>query len=455
MKNKPLQLTFEKGNILIPTKEKHLLLEQFSWLNYDLRTQSYRCFGYHYRDLILALQKNISYKDQIKAYQELSLKLQLPFESHSYQKEAMKKWSEKKKGLLVLPTGSGKSILAAMIMEKINRSTLVVVPTIELLIQWHKNLKEYFQCKIGMLGGGSKEIEAITVSTYDSARIYHEKLGNAFCLIVFDECHHLGSEGYAQMAKSYIAPYRLGLTATPDEEEYRLELVRDILGSIVYEKDIRELSGDFLSDYKIKTIYVELTPNEKMEYDEHRKKYLDYKKGVVGFNQSWQDFVFHCSRSHKGRQALKSFYIQKQIALTAAEKFVKLIKILYLHKKERILIFTNDNKTAYFLSSKLLLPVITHEIKTVERKKILENFHNGKWNILISTRVLNEGIDVPLASVAVIFSGNSTVREQVQRLGRILRKKEGKKAYLYELVSKNTSEFFSSQKRKKHSALQR
>ena len=100
----------------------------------------------------------------------------------------MKKWSEQKRGILVLPTGSGKSILAAMIMEKINRSTLVLVPTIELLIQWHKNLKEYFSCKIGMLGGGSKEIEPITVSTYDSARIYHEKLGNTFCLIVFDEC---------------------------------------------------------------------------------------------------------------------------------------------------------------------------------------------------------------------------------------------------------------------------
>ena len=409
-KMEKLNLKFEKGNILIQTKTKNPFLEQFNWLNYDLRTQSYRCFGYYYKNLILALQKNLDYKDSIKAYQELSLKLTLPFEKYSYQKEAMKKWSEQKRGILVLPTGSGKSILAAMIMEKINRSTLVLVPTIELLIQWHKNLKEYFSCKIGMLGGGSKEIEPITVSTYDSARIYHEKLGNTFCLIVFDECHHLGAESYSQMAKSYIAPYRLGLTATPDEEEYRLELVKDILGDIVYEKDIRELSGNFLSDYKIKTIYVELTPNEKMEYDEHRKKYLNYKKGVLGFNQSWQDFVFHCSRSHKGRQALKSFYIQKQIALTAAEKFVRLIEILYLHKKERILIFTNDNKTAYFLSSKLLLPVITHEIKTVERKKILENFHSGEWNILISTRVLNEGIDVPLASVAVIFSGNSTVR---------------------------------------------
>ena len=185
MKNEILQLKFEKGNILIQTKTKHPFLEQFNWLNYDLRTQSYRCFGYYYKDLILALQKNLDYKDSIKAYQELSLKLDLPFESYSYQKEAMKKWSEQKRGILVLPTGSGKSILAAMIMEKINRSTLVLVPTIELLIQWHKNLKEYFSCKIGMLGGGSKEIEPITVSTYDSARIYHEKLGNTFCLITY------------------------------------------------------------------------------------------------------------------------------------------------------------------------------------------------------------------------------------------------------------------------------
>ena len=140
MKNEILQLKFEKGNILIQTKTKHPFLEQFNWLNYDLRTQSYRCFGYYYKDLILALQKNLDYKDSIKAYQELSLKLTLPFEKYSYQKEAMKKWSEQKRGILVLPTGSGKSILAAMIMEKINRSTLVLVPTIELLIQWHKNI---------------------------------------------------------------------------------------------------------------------------------------------------------------------------------------------------------------------------------------------------------------------------------------------------------------------------
>ena len=59
-----------------------------------------------------------------------------------------------------------------------------------------------------------------------------------------------------------IAPYRLGLTATPDEEEYRLELVKDILGDIVYEKEIK---------LPKKTIYVELTPNEKMD-DEHSKK---------------------------------------------------------------------------------------------------------------------------------------------------------------------------------------
>lgn len=450
-----LIIKYEKGTIVINTTTKVTFLEHKNWIVYDKRISAYRCLGYYYKELVLYLIKNkYKFQDNIKDYQNLNLKLTLKFEPYSYQKEAMKKWSFNKKGILAMPTGSGKSVMAAMIIEKIQRSVIILVPTIELLIQWHKNLGEMFNTTIGMLGGGNKDIAAITVATYASARIYQNQLGNKFCLLVFDECHHVGAESHLELAKSYIAPYRLGLTATPDEEEYRSEAIKEVLGDIIYEKNITELSGNYLADYYTKTIFVQLTQLEKEKYQYHRNIYLSFRNTVVGFKKNnWQDFIFHASRSKEGRQALKSFQIQKQISFTAYNKFIKLIEILYNHQNERILIFTNDNKTAYRLSHNFLLPVITHEIKIAERKKILENFTEGKWNIIISTRVLNEGVDLPAASVAVIISGNSTVREHVQRLGRILRKKKNKTAYLYELVTEQTGEFFTSQKRKQHSAL--
>ena len=105
-KMEKLNLKFEKGNILIQTKTKHPFLEQFNWLNYDLRTQSYRCFGYYYKDLILALQKNLDYKDSIKAYQELSLKLiALPFLDTATKKKQFFKWSEQKRGFFTYSLG--------------------------------------------------------------------------------------------------------------------------------------------------------------------------------------------------------------------------------------------------------------------------------------------------------------------------------------------------------------
>lgn len=71
---------------------------------------------------------------------------------------------------------------------------------------------------------------------------------------------------------------------------------------------------------------------------------------------------------------------------------------------------------------------------------------------MVTSKVLNEGVDVPKASIAVILSGSGSVREHVQRLGRILRRAEGKRATLYELVTENSVETYVSERRRKHDA---
>lgn len=357
--------------------------------------------------------------------------------------------------MAVLPTGSGKSFLAALAMEQVQRSTLILAPTIDLILQWQRNLEETFGQKVGLLGGGSHEIEEITVATYDSARIHAEALGNRFGFLIFDECHHLPSPGYTEMARSYLAPYRLGLTATPNQEEEKLALLAEVLGPVIYNRQIQHLSGEFLAPYRVEMVPVELTEEEWEEYQYHRDLYKAFRDTVptgFGMKSSWSKFVMQASRSVEGREALASFRKQKEISNSASGKLIELAKILRRHSAERILIFTHDNKTAYRIASMFLLPLITHETKAKERKEILNNFKKGRWPYLVNSRVLNEGVDVPEAGVAVVLSGTGTVREHVQRLGRILRNQEGKQAVLYELVSQGTTEIYTSKRRREHGA---
>ena len=99
-----------------------------------------------------------------------------------------------------------------------------------------------------------------------------------------------------------------------------------------------------------------------------------------------------------------------------------------------------------------MIPAITHQTKVRERSEILSRFNEGHYRAVVTSKVLNEGVDIPEANVAIVISGSGSVREHVQRLGRILRKKGGKSAILYELVTANTSESFTSERRREHVA---
>ena len=457
--SKPVEIQYHKGTLSVSKSDVINLETSLPFLSWDHRTRSYRCHADKYRELIRFLYKNkIRYSDFAPKYNKLSILLKTEFTPFTYQSEALNSWNHSKKGIAVLPTGAGKSYLAALAIQEVQRSTLVMAPTIDLILQWQKNLEEWFACDIGLLGGGSNELKDVTVSTYDSARIQAETIGNRFCMIIFDECHHLPSPAYSQMTRAYIAPYKLGLTATPSVESDRQQLLKDVLGPVTYSKQIHQLSGDFLAPYEVNTIEVDLTGEERRSYDYHRGVYQAFRDKVpnlFGNRYSWERFVMHAYRSAEGRNAIRSFNTQKQISLSATGKMEKLAEILVRHNESRILIFTNDNKTAYYISSLFLLPLITHETKAKERKLILENFRQGKWPFLVNSRVLNEGVDVPEANVAVIISGTATVREHVQRLGRILRKKDNKTAVLYEIITANTGEVYTSKKRRFHSAYER
>ena len=140
----------------------------------------------------------------------------------------------------------------------------------------------------------------------------------------------------------------------------------------------------------------------------------------------------------------------KEIALGTDGKLRILIDLLTQHFPERILIFTNDNATVYRISQDLLIPAITHQTPVKERHDILTCFREGKYKALVASHVLNEGVDVPDARIAIILSGTGSEREYTQRLGRVLRRGTtlNKQAILYEVVAQDTTEESTSMRRR-------
>jgi superfamily II DNA or RNA helicase len=140
----------------------------------------------------------------------------------------------------------------------------------------------------------------------------------------------------------------------------------------------------------------------------------------------------------------------KAIALGTDGKLRVLSSLLAQHYPERTLIFTADNAMVYRISQEFLIPAITHQTPIKERHDILSRFREGEYRALVASHVLNEGVDVPAASVAIILSGTGSAREYIQRLGRVLRRgTDGEKlAVLYEVVAEDTSEERTSVRRR-------
>jgi len=203
---------------------------------------------------------------------------------------------------------------------------------------------------------------------------------------------------------------------------------------------------------------VELSQEEREQYEKCRDIYLGFvKRNGINFSQAdgWKQFIIRSSRSGEGRKAMAAFREQKRLAQAASGKMQKVWELINAHGNEATIIFTDDNAMAYLLGNAFVLPVLTHKTKAKERKRMLDAFRKGELKVLVTSKVLNEGVDVPEARVGVVVSGSGAVREHVQRLGRILRHSPGKRAVLYELVSKNTSEQNVNTRRRQHSAYQR
>jgi superfamily II DNA or RNA helicase len=324
------------------------------------------------------------------------------------------------------------------------------VPTRVLLTQWLRELRTVYPGPVGCYGDGLRELQPVTLSTFESAYRYMAELGDRFDLLVIDEAHHFGQGLRDEALEMSAAPARLGLTATLPRDDTLLGRLQALMGPAVYELGIGDLAGRYLADFDLITLHVELTAEERASYEACM---MTFRQVLVRFQQiapgaSWPDFARSCARTPAGRAALSAFRSAQRLLGYTEQKRAALRTLLQRNRGTRVLVFCADNQAAYAISREHLIMPITCDINAREREEALARFQRGELRALVSARVLNEGVDVPDADVAIVVAGTHGEREHVQRLGRLLRPVPGKRALCYELVTQRTLEVRHAQRRR-------
>ena len=440
-----LLLRYDRGSLLI---HGEVGTPYGQW---DPRVGAFRAMAIYYREVLAYLDRSrILYRDEAANPPPVST-LSCRAELRSYQKAALDAWFDAgRRGVVVLPTAAGKTFVALKAIEKLNVATLVVVPTLDLLDQWRQLLSNQFGIEVGAYGGGDDMLRSLTVSTYDSAYIRAEQLGAKFMFIIFDEVHHLPAPSYSQIAEMYIAPYRMGLTATYEREDGGHHDLPRLVGGRVYQLEVDALAGKHLSPYTHEQILVDLTPDEQKLYRREYgvfTNYLKRKRVVLRSPEDFRRFIMRTGSDPEAREALLARNKALKTALNSEAKIKALGEFLNVYGEEKILMFTRYNQLVYRISRRFLIPAITYQTPREERKEILEKFKAGEYRAIVTSQVLDEGVDVPDASVGFILGGTGSSREYIQRLGRILRKRVGKHAKLIEIVARETVETRISQRR--------
>jgi superfamily II DNA or RNA helicase len=368
-----------------------------------------------------------------------------PVALRPYQEAACEAWRlARGRGIVVLPTGSGKTRLAVSIMARCARPTLCLVPTRALMEQWVGVVSQFYAGRVGCLGDGERTIEPVTIATFESAYRHMPRIGNRFDLLVVDEVHHFGAGHRDEALEMATAAFRLGLTATPTRAGPPAATLDELVGMTVFELAVSDLAGSYLAPFESVLLRVDLTAEERRDYERwvalYREPFRIFRNLHGGPAASWESFVKTAMRTDEGRRAIAGWTRARRLLAYPSGKREVLRTLLDRHRDERVIVFVGDNETAYRVAREHLIMPLTCDIRRKERTDVLERYCDGRLRALVSARVLNEGVDVPDAVVGIIVAGGLGKREHVQRVGRVLRPREGKRALVYELIVPASSE---------------
>ena len=346
----------------------------------------------------------------------------LPFVLRDYQHEASKAvlgsgGPGTGYGVVVLPCGSGKTIVGMMIMSFLKTNTLILSTNVAAVHQWMEELLDKTDLKsqdIAEYSGDSKSVAPVTVATYQiitwrpdkEADFPHFKLfrERPWGLIIYDEVHLLPAPVFRVTAELQ-AVRRLGLTATLVREDGEEGAVFSLVGPKRYDVPWKDLENKgWIAGANCVEIRIDLPETEKIPY------------------------------------AVASLREKHRIASENSLKNEAVLQLTANHREDQILVIGQYISQLEELARLLCVPIITGKTPNGEREKIYRAFKKGEERIIVVSKVANFAIDLPDASMAIQVSGSFGSRqEEAQRLGRILRPKK-RNSWFYTLVSRYTVE---------------
>lgn len=457
-----ISLSFDRGTLLLAGAQPGEPggaqgSSRWAW---DTRVGAWRCDAIHYPSVRATLSQRFasSFQDNVLRPVRVSWpQTDLPA-LRPEQKEAVAAWTQAGcRGQVIMPTGTGKTEVAFAIMAQTQIATLIVAPIRDLMYQWHRRILATFGYDAGIVGDSTFDIKPVTVATYDSAYIHMDKMGAGFGVLIFDEEHHLPGPCRREAAILSTAPMRLGLTATPERADNLHEDLDWLIGPVAYRMPFRQAKGATLADFDVVRIPVALTDAEQATYDQCSRLVRHFiasrRKETPGY--AWQDLCKESGKDPQARQAQKAYYLKQSIEDRAAEKLRVLEDIFRLHYGQQTIVFAGSNVMAIEVSRRFLVPTILSHTRKRERLAVLGGFAERQFPVLVANRVLDEGVDVPEAKVAVVIGGQASTRQATQRLGRVLRRSGQARAVLYEVVCENTKDVERSRKRRRSDAYER
>ena len=387
---------------------------------------------------------------------------------YAWQAEALEAWrAAGRHGIVEAVTGTGKTQVGVeAIREAVNegRRAAVLVPTKELQGQWRTQLKRELPgaVRVGVRGDGGRDTLRtcdVVVSIVNSAR-NGELAPSRNSLIVADECHRYAADINLQALDDRYER-RLGLTATlqrPDRLEDRLiEYFTGVCFGIGYE---RALDDEVVAHFSVATIGVPMTDEELVAYELITKEIGRLFAILVeqhhlptvpahAFMRAVKEIAegpWHPARDH-ARSFLAAVQARKQLLANSESKRHAAIQLApAVAVADRTLLFTESIDTAELVAEGLQaaglhVATVHSELANADRREVFREFGKGRLDALVAPRVLDEGVDVPAADLAVIVSASKTKRQMIQRMGRVVRRKDdGRLARFAILYLQDTTE---------------
>ncbi|MDR7483566.1 MAG: DEAD/DEAH box helicase family protein [Armatimonadota bacterium] len=474
----PARLRFERGSLRLDLPRSARVPPYLVW---DGRVGAWRTEARYYgRIREDAASYHLRVADEAAQFMDLPpLHPALP-PLRADQQHAVEAWERAGgRGVVVKPTGTGKTEIALAIVARHRASALIVVPLRDLMYQWQRRIRQGLGVDAGLLGDGHREILPVTVTTYDSAYIHMKEVGNRFRLVVYDEAHHLPAPALRESALDCLAPLRLGLTATPWRADGAEGLLGDLIGPVVYAEQIPQARGRTLAAYTVIRVPIYLTDTEQAEFDTLSRRIRRYVAGwrreqaarpdrpgaggagaadgrpggSRGFDWT-HDLAVRARTDPEARAILRAYRRKLALVHRSAEKLRVVEDILRLHAEDQVVIFTASTRMALEVSARFLVPALTSSSPREERYRVLDLFARGTLRALVACEVLNEGWDAPAVKVGVVLGGEKGTREAVQRIGRLLRKTGDRMARLYEVVVQESPDVRRARRRSRTDAYQ-